>query len=610
MSPQQPVPVSPSLTLSPEAERLSRPARPLDERALMLSALALVIGGIAGLVAEALTILIATVTNLSFYGRLSMARTSPADNHLGLLVIIPPVVGGVIVGIMARFGSKAIRGHGIPEAMEQIVLNKSKIPARVALLKPLSAAIAIGTGGPFGAEGPIIATGGAFGSLIGQSIAITAIERRTLLAAGAAAGMSATFGSPVAAVLLALEFLLYELRARSIIPVALAATVATAVRWSFHGSAPVFEMHNLAQPGGAAIAGYIAIGAFTGLLAIGVTQLLYGIEDAFEHLPVHWMWWPAIGAVAVGVIGWINPHTLGVGYDNITNILSGTLTWQFLAALAFWKFLSWVISLASGTSGGTLAPLFTVGGAVGALVGTAAAHFIPSAGFDPRVAALVGMASMFAGASHTLLTWVVFAFETTRQPLGLLPILGGAAAAYLVAGLGMRDSIMTQKISRRGVPLSMGPEVDFLRMQTVRQWASARVVSLAADSTIAAARAAVATVKHQGFPVIDAEQRLVGVITRRELDGPDVDANAPVRSLLTRTPVVAFEDASLREAADIMVDQGVGRLPVVTRDNPTRVAGILTRSDLLRAHAPRLEDDSRREPSLLRWKKEGREPSV
>ncbi|HEX4347126.1 MAG TPA: chloride channel protein [Vicinamibacterales bacterium] len=597
MSTPSPVPVAPSLTISPEAARLSRPARPLDQRALMMSGLAVIIGGIAGLVAEGLTLLIYAVTNLSFYGRLSMEHTSPAGNHLGFWVVIPPVVGGLIVGVMARFGSKAIRGHGIPEAMEQIVLNKSRIPARVALLKPLSAAIAIGTGGPFGAEGPIIATGGALGSLIGQSIAITAIERRTLLAAGAAAGMAATFGAPVAAVLLALEFLLYELRARSIIPVALASTVATAVRWSFHGSEPVFAMLNLAQPGGAAIAGYIALGAFTGFVAIGVTRLLYAVEDGFEELPIHWMWWPALGAVAVGVIGWISPHTLGVGYDNITNILSGTLTWQVLAALAFWKFLSWVISLASGTSGGTLAPLFTVGGAVGALVGTAAAHFIPSAGFDPRIAALVGMASMFAGASHTLLTWVVFSFETTRQPLSLLPILGGAAAAYLVAGLGMRDSIMTQKISRRGVPLVMGPEVDFLRIQTVRQWATSPVVTIAADSTIAAARAALGRVKHQGFPVLDGEQRMVGVITRREIEEPGLDESALVRSLLTRTPVATFDDVSLREAADIMVDQGVGRLPVVTKGEPTKVAGIITRSDLLRAHGPRLEDANHREPS-------------
>ena len=602
MNPPPTVPVAPSLTLSPEAARLSRPARPLDQRALMMSGLAVIIGGLAGLVAEGLTLLIWFVTNFSFYGRLSIDHLSPADNHLGLFVIIPPVIGGVIVGLMAKYGSKAIRGHGIPEAMEQIVLNKSRIPARVALLKPLSAAIAIGTGGPFGAEGPIIATGGAFGSLIGQSIAITAIERRTLLAAGAAAGMAATFGAPVAAVLLALEFLLYELRARSIIPVALASTVATAVRWSFHGSAPVFAMPNLAQPDGVAIVGYIALGAFSGFLAIGVTQMLYGIEDAFEELPIHWMWWPAMGAVVVGIVGWISPHTLGVGYDNITDILSGKLTWQVMAALAFWKFISWVISLASGTSGGTLAPMFTIGGAVGAVVGTAAAHFFPSAGFDPRIAALVGMASMFAGASHTLLTWVVFAFETTRQPLGLLPILGGAAAAYLVAGLGMRDSIMTQKISRRGVPLVMGPEVDFLRIQTVRQWATSPVVTLPADMTIAAARKSLARAKHQGFPVVDADQQMVGVITRREIEEPGLDENSPVRSLLTRTPVVTFDDVSLREAADIMVDQGVGRLPVVTRDEPTKVAGIITRSDLMRAHEPRLEDAYHLEPSRLRRK--------
>src|SRR5665213_868724 len=316
----QPIPLAPSLTLPLEAARLSHPLRPLDGRVLLLAALAIVIGGLAGLTAEGLTLLITMVTNLSFYGRLSMTAVSPALNHLGAWVLIPPVLGGLAVGLMARFGSKAIRGHGIPEAMEQVVLNQSRIQARVALLKPLSAALAIGTGGPFGAEGPIIATGGAIGSLVGQGVAITAIERRTLLAAGAAAGMAATFGAPVAAVLLALEFLLFELRARSIIPVALASTVATAVRWGFHGSGPVFPMPNLAQPDGFAIAGYIALGAIAGVLAIGVTQLLYAVEDGFEKLPIHWMWWPALGGVVVGLVGWISPHTLGVGYDNITSI--------------------------------------------------------------------------------------------------------------------------------------------------------------------------------------------------------------------------------------------------------------------------------------------------
>jgi H+/Cl- antiporter ClcA len=599
MTVKPPVPVAPSLTISPEAARLSRPARPLDKRVLLLAALAILIGGLAGLTAEALMLLIFLVTNFSFYGHFSTVFTSPAFNHLGWLVVIPPVIGGVIVGLMARFGSKAIRGHGIPEAMEQVVLNKSRIPARVALLKPLSAAIAIGTGGPFGAEGPIIATGGAIGSLVGQGVAITAIERRTLLAAGAAAGMAATFGSPVAAVLLALEFLLYEMRARSIIPVALAATVATAVRWGFHGSAPVFPMPDLAQPDGVTIAGYILLGAVVGTVAVGVTQLLYAVEDGFEHLPIHWMWWPALGGVVVGLIGWVSPHTLGVGYDNITDILSGTMGWRVLLALGLWKFLSWVVSLASGTSGGTLAPLFTIGGAAGALLGIAATKLFPSAGFDPRIAALVGMASMFAGASHTLLTWVVFAFETTRQPLGLLPLLGGAAAAYLIAGMSMRDSIMTQKISRRGVPLSMGPEVDFLNMQTVKQWATSPVVTVAADNSVEVARASLDALhgKHQGFPVIDANGVLVGVITRRELLAPEVDVTCPVRSLLTRTPIVVFDDASLREAADIMVDGSIGRLPVVTKADPSRVAGIITRSDLLMAHAPRLRDQYRRDES-------------
>ncbi len=609
------VPVAPSLTIPPDAARLRRPARPLDRRVLLLGVLAIVVGALAGVIAEGLSLLIAVVTNLSFYGRLSSAPASPALNHLGIFVLIPPVLGGLIVGVMARFGSNAIRGHGIPEAMEQIVLNQSRIPARVAWLKPLSAAIAIGTGGPFGAEGPIIATGGAVGSLIGQGVAITAIERRTLLAAGAAAGMAATFGSPVAAVLLALELLLFELRARSIIPVALAATVATAVRWGFRGSAPVFPMPNLTQPGGFAIAGYILLGALAGVLAVGVTRLLYAVEDGFEHLPISWMWWPALAGIVVGLVGWISPRTLGVGYDNITAILSGSMPWRVLLALGVWKFVSWVVALASGTSGGTLAPLFTIGGVFGALFGVAASYLFPTAGFDPRIAALVGMAALFGGASHTLLTWVVFAFETTRQPLGLLPLLGGTAAAYLISGLAMRDSIMTEKISRRGVPLSMGPEVDFLHMQLVRRWATSPVVTIAGDESVKDARAALvaAANTHQGFPVIDTDGLLVGVVTRRELLAADLDDNRPVCSLLTRGAIVAFDDATLRDAADVMVRHHIGRLPVVKRDAPRQVVAIITRSDLLMAHASRLDDlhhrDESRFPALPQsWRRRSIDP--
>jgi len=503
---------------------------------------------------------------------------------------------------MARYGSKAIRGHGIPEAMEQVLTNESRIPPRLTFLKPVSAAIAIGTGGPFGAEGPIIATGGALGSLVGQLLKTSAVERKTLLAAGAAAGMSATFGSPVSAVLLAVELLLFEFRPRSIIPVALASATAAGVRMALVGSAPVFAMPQLAQPSGEALAFYILLGAVIGVVATGVTRAVYAVEDLFEKLPIHWMWWPAIGGLVVGGVGYFSPRTMGVGYDNIEQVLSGSLTGQALLVLFVLKFVSWSIALGSGTSGGTLAPLFTIGGGLGATLGALVAATSPGLGIDPRIAGLVGMAAIFAGASRALLASVVFAFETTLQPLGLLPLLGGCTAAFLVSCLLMRNTIMTEKIARRGVRVPSEYAADFLDQVCVAEFAAKEVIAFAASDTLAHLRkwfeSGVPGSQHRGFPVVDARGRLLGVVTRREITDPSALAELPVEQLLQRAPAVAFDDSSLREAADLMVSQGVGRLPVVSRAAPTQVIGILTRSDLLAAHARRLDENDPARPCL------------
>jgi CIC family chloride channel protein len=308
-----------------------------------------------------------------------------------------PVIGGVIVGLMARYGSEAIRGHGIPEVMERVLANESRIAPRVGVLKPISAAIAIGTGCPFGAEGPIIVTGGAIGSLVGQFLSMTAHKRKILLAAGAAAGMSATFGSPVSGVLLAVELLLFEFRPGSLIPVAVASATAAALRELTGAPWPMFPMQQLQTSGTAALLSYILIGAILGLASVGATRAVYAVEDTFALLPIHWMWWPAIGGVMVGLVGYILPATLGVGYDNIVRIFTGTLAENALIMLFMLKFVSWVVALGSGTSAGTLAPLFVLGGALGAALGGGVNLLFPQFGVDLRIAGIVGMAAMFAG---------------------------------------------------------------------------------------------------------------------------------------------------------------------------------------------------------------------
>jgi chloride channel protein, CIC family len=461
------IPVSP--TLGNSHQPASKRTSPVGKRVFYLSIQVVCNAVIIGIFAKALVYLIDLITNLSFYGRLSFEPASPAGNTLGIAVIAVPIVGAVFVGLMARFGSKAIGGHGIPEAMEKIILADSRIPPAITFLKPLSAAISIGTGGPFGAEGPIIATGGAFGSWTGQWIHISSAERKIVLAAGACAGMAAIFGSPLAAVLLAVELLLFEFSPRSIIPVALACITGAGMHILLFGHQPVFAMPDIPTPTNTALGIYVLLGAIVGVIAAFVSKSVYWIEDGFEKLPIHWMWWPAIGAIAIGVVGYFAPHTMGVGYDNITRLLTGSAPIKVIAALCFLKYLSWSISLGSGTSGGTLAPLFTIGGALGALLGTLTLHYIPGSEINLPTAALIGMAAMFAGASRAWLTSIIFALETTGQIHGLLPLLGACVAAYFVSFFLMKGSIMTEKIQRRGVKTPDAYEPDILRTISIRE---------------------------------------------------------------------------------------------------------------------------------------------
>jgi H+/Cl- antiporter ClcA len=598
------LPIAPALGLSLDAARMPRKSTLVTRRILLISVLAVVLGVVAAYVAQLLMLAINLITDLCFYGRVSdvigpHARTgsfvlSPADNQLGAWVILIPVIGGLLAGVMARWGSRAIQGHGIPEAMEQILTNESNIPARITWLKPASSAFAIGTGGPFGAEGPIISTGGAMGSLIGQLLRVTANERKVLLAAGAAAGMAAVFGAPVASLVLAVELLLFELRPRSLIPVALAAVTAVGVRYATYGSAPVFPMPEVLQPSGGALISFVLIGGMVGYASIWVTKAVYGVEDLFEKLPIHWMWWPALGALVAGVVGWIEPRTLGVGYDNIDALVQGHFGLTLLLTFGALKFISWVIALGSGTSGGTLAPLFMIGGSLGAALGIGINYLLPGMHLDPRIAALVGMAAIFAGSSRALLTAVVFAFETTRQPACLLPLLGGCTAAYLVSALLMRNTIMTEKIARRGVKVPSEYAADYLEQVSVGTVCSRDVATLQTTQTLAEVRRWLsedsADTQHRSYPVIDEHGHVKGMLPRRTLLDPQWHYTLALGELVTQPPIAVNEAHSLREAADHMVAESVGRLIVVSKDDPRKLVGIITRGDILTSHAQRLRE--------------------
>src|SRR5579859_4114238 len=413
------------------------PSTPAQFRIVLTSFLAAAVGLIAGLVAYVLYKLIGLFTNLFFFHEWSTSFRSVGSHHLGPWVILIPVAGGLVVGVMAKYGSSKIKGHGIPEAMEAVLVNRSRIEPKVALLKPISAAIAIGTGGPFGAEGPIIQTGGALGSLVGQVLHTTAVERKVLLACGAAAGMSATFNTPIAGVILAIELLLFEFKSRSFIPLVIASTLATTVHMQLLGAGAMFQVGAMDFGVPHALLYYIALAPLCGLAAVALSKALYWVEDTFEKLPVDQLWWPAIGALGLGIIGYFVPRVFGVGYDTIGAILNGQLAWKLLLIIMFAKFVALVLSLGSGTSGGLLAPTFMWSAAMGGLFAMVANHVFPSAHLSPGAFALVSMGAVFGAASRATFSFIIFAFEITRDYNSVLPLMLVAVIADGIAMLFM-----------------------------------------------------------------------------------------------------------------------------------------------------------------------------
>jgi chloride channel protein, CIC family len=578
-----------------------------DRRLLWLAALAVPVGLLCAVVALVLQRLIALFTDLFFFQRLDIPEelVSPAGHHLGWLVIFVPAIGGLIIGLMARYGSDRIRGHGIPEAMEAILIGQSRMSPKVAVLKPLSSAISIGSGGPFGAEGPIIMTGGAVGSLIAQLFHMSSAERKTLLVAGAAGGMAATFGTPLAAVLLAVELLLFEWKPRSFVPVALAAAAAALARPALGlGSAPLFpvplHMEAVAWEGTLSA---LAVGLLGGAMALLLTLAVYAAEDAFAHLPIHWMWWPTLGGLVVGVGGYFEPRALGVGYELIEQMLRGEYVAHDLLLLMVVKCVIWAVALGSGTSGGVLAPLLIMGGAMGAIV----SNILP--GGDARLWPLVGMAAVMGGTMRSPLTGIVFALELTYDIRTLIPLLVACVVAHSFTVLMMRRSILTEKVARRGYHVSREYSVDPLERLSVGEAMSPQVVTVPANLPL---RELVqhyflggGRPKHQGYPVVDADGRLVGVLTKSDLLDDwmadllrgDAGPGPPVIAydLLARPPVTVLPWESCRTAAERMAQAGVGRLVVVSPDDPAKPVGILTRSDLLKPRAQHGEEEQRRE---------------
>src|ERR1700676_1953109 len=569
-------------------------------RVLPISALAMGIGALCAFVALALLRLIGLFTNLFYFGRWNIAMVSPAGNHLGVYSVFVPIAGALMIGVMARYGSERIRGHGIPEAIESILLNGSRIEPKVAILKPISSAISIGSGGPFGAEGPIIMTGGAVGSLIAQLFHLTSAERKTLLVAGAAGGMSATFAAPVASVLLAVELLLFEWKPRSLIPVALASAMAAVVRRYILGFGPLFPVpvHPLFI-GPKGLLGCALVGLLAGVLSALLTLSVYTAEDAFQRLKIHWMWWPTIGGLAIGLGGLVFPQALGVGYETIGALLQGSVTTKVILGVLLVKWFIWAVSLGSGTSGGVLAPLLLMGGALGGLE----AMFLPNegAGFWP----LISMGAILGGTMLAPFTSIVFAFEMTHDANVFLPLLVSSVIAHGFTVLTLKRSILTEKVARRGFHLSREYAIDPLEILFVHEVMRTKVVVLPAASTLGEICPSLRVDPRQEqrlLPVVNSEGQLVGLVTRGDISerleqNGDAALGWPIGDLVRTSAIEAYPDEPLRVVVYRMAEKGCTRMPVVERDTKTFL-GLVSLNDLLKARSRHLEEESRRERSL------------
>ena len=571
---------------------------------LLISLLSAAIGFGAGIIAFALYKLIGLFTNLFFFHRWSTDFVSAQHNHLGWMVIVTPVIGGLIVGVMAKYGTSKIKGHGIPEAMEAVLFNRSRIAPRVALLKPISAAIAIGTGGPFGAEGPIIQTGGAVGSLVGQAFPTTAVERKVLLACGAAAGMSATFNTPIAGVILAIELLLFEFKSRSFIPLVIASTLATTVHMQLLGLGPMFQVSPMDFEIPRALPFYLGLGLICGLAAVGFSKILYWVEDQFEKLAFDQVWWPAIGALGLGIIGFFVPRVLGVGYDTIGDILNGSLAWKLLLVVMLAKAAALAVSLGSGTSGGLLAPCFMWSAAMGGIFAMVSNHFIPGAHLSPGAFALVAMGAVFGAASRATFTFIIFAFEITRDYNSVLPLMLVSVIADGIAMLLMpHTSIMTEKLARRGFHVHQDYEADVLAQTRVADTMEKDLPAVNAGTKVGAlaeriARHEPAVARHEALLILDDAGKLSGIITRgdllRALDKDPSGAMDVLEAGSSRL-IVTHPDELVSEAASKMLRYDIGRLPVVDRADHRKAIGYLSRSGVMAARLRGFRDEHLRE---------------
>lgn len=588
---------------------------------LKVSLMAVVVGVLAGVSAKLLHDLIGIVTHLLYYGEVNPEIVSPLDTPLGILLIFVPALGGLVIGAMAKWGTPLVRGHGIPEAIEAILRNKSRVSPRVALLKPLSAAISIGSGQPFGAEGPIIQTGGALGSVIGQLLHMTSAERKVLLACGAAGGLAATFNTPLAAMIFAIELLLFEFRTRSFVPLAVSCTVATGIYIEIFGGAPIFTVPETTFGEPLNLIFFLLLGVICGGVGIGLTRGLYWLEDVFHQLPITTYLHPALGGLFVGVVGYLVPALIipgvdvfGPGYYLIENILNAEYTVPFLIVLLIAKSAVWLVSLGSGTSGGTLAPIFMIGAIVGSLYGTAVTGLFPEVQIVPLAFAMAGMAAVFGSSTNATFASVIFVFEITQSYESILPVLITSVIADALVKHLLPTSILTEQLQRAGITVRQEYETNILATVPVKAVMDTDPVIVPEDMPIMELIEGIRSAdpeltRHYGVFVVNGADELTGIITRSDImrSLAEDEESGAVQDIAQREPIVTYPDESVEIAMARMLTANIGRLPVVDSDNPRQVVGYLSRANVIEANLQRLRDETEIEAGWLSkrfWKRD------
>lgn len=558
-------------------------------RLLLLSGLATVVGLAGGGAAWVLIRLIRLITNIALYHQWSVAEHASTDLAVHWWIVPTAVIGAVLISLLAMW-APVIRGHGIPEAMEAVMTRQSRVAPRTAIAKPLSAALAIGTGAPFGAEGPIIVTGASIGSLLGQVLPVSPSERKILLAAGAAAGMAATFGAPLSAVILAIELLLFEFSVRAFVPLVVATAVAGGMHSALFGSGPLFHVPINDYAGLDVLPAFVLLGIACGVLAIVISRGLFLIEDLYRKLPIKSFWHPAVGAIGFATIGLFVPRVLGVGYDVIDDVLSARLAVGTVALIAVAKLGAWWLALGSGTSGGTLAPILMISASFGLVVGSGLNQILPGPDVALGAFALVAMAATFGASTQATFTAIVFVFELTRDYNVILPLMLATVVADLVYSAVNEDSLMTERLRRRGLYVGRHYNVDPFSSATVRDIMTADVITLGSSSTVGEARGRFVAGGHGAYPIVDDDRRLVGIISRSDILSEDCDDQQPLIEHASIDVVTVDSGARAQTVLRIMLDEGVEHVPVL---DGGQLVGICTRTDLLKVRRRQLSHEHR-----------------